>query len=389
VAVAVLVASAVLAGLAAVEGGSFVAGAPSATAPPFPALGTALGVYDAAAGYDLWLFPNGDSWTYASGSWSNITATAGVPANMEENSWLVYDAHDGYALLFGGFLSTRSPPSSGSLANSWKLQDGRWTNITSVVIGAPPPGTLGTMAYDSEIGKVVLFGGTPSGQTGPTNSTWTYAAGVWSNASVPGPPPLYESDPAFFALVDDPADSYLLYYDSLGRCPGLCALVWTYAGGTWTNRTASMGPAPRLSLIDTFAYDSTVGKVVAFSGCTSTASYTCTAPDGTFEYSAGNWTALADAQTPGFRDYSSWVDDPSDGGLMLVGGCCWGDYSGLSLPWQDLWVFSHEDWKEAEPWGGGPPPIWAGDGTWTGVVLLGIPAVVVGRAVPLRRSPRP
>ena len=375
--------------VALIGGTSLVPPAPSLQGRSFDwTFSTGLSAYDPTEGYIVWLQGDGSTWAYAHGTWSNITPTAGIPVGMLSNTRLTYDARDSYLLLYGG-----APPLPGvqPLTNTWAFQGGRWVNLTSSVHGAPPPMVLGPMAYDSEDHEVVLFGGNivsaPSSSFA-SNETWTYAAGTWTNATVPGPPSpggAYGLDP-FVALVDDPADGYLLYYDSLEGCPKACGITWTYDAGAWTNRTATFVPSPRLSLWDMFVYDSTTGTIVAQSACESTPTFTCAHAWGTFEFSGGSWKDVTPPVSPGGRDYSGYANDPSDGGVIIVGGCCWADFSGLSLGWSDIWVYSHGNWHESEPWGGGAPTWYENDGTWFAVGLAVVSAGVVLLGMTGRRS---
>jgi len=384
--VALLVVGGTLLLAAVASGGSFTARAPSSSAPPWLALSSAPAVYDAATGYDLWYVPVGATWTYANGSWSNITPVAGIPRDMGDNVRMVYDAHDGYVLLFGGAAPAR-PPAVGEapLNDSWKFQDGRWTNLTSAVVAAPSARNLGLLTYDTADHLVVLYGGfLPGGSPGNVadpNETWTYTAGTWTNATVPGPPPVYvgQATDSLQVLVDDPAAGYVLFYDALGPCPShnACPVEWTYHAGVWTNRTAGPAPVPYLPLFVMVTYDTTTGSVLALATCVSTAAYACSHSVGTFVYADGTWTDVTPSSQPTFRFGADSVDDPADGGVLLAGGCCWGDFSGLNLPWQDAWVYAHGSWTESEPWGGGTPSWIGNDGSWLAVGILGSVLVTV------------
>lgn len=382
--VTLLVVSAVLASAALLRGGTLESGAPSSSG-PLTGLTSAAATYDASDGYDVWLLPDGSTWTYAHGSWADITSTAGIPSGMENNVRMTFDARDGYVLLFGG---TTSSLLARPLAETWKFEAGHWTNLTSSVVGAPPPRALGVMTYDSEDKVVVLFGGAPSGGVSG-NQTWTYAGGVWTNATVPGPPPIggaYDNLP-LYGFVDDPSDGYVLYYNPFAGCGPTCSILWTYRGGVWTNETATMASVPWLGLFVLFAYDSTSSEVVVQAMCRTTSSFPCAHSYGTFVFSHGEWKDVTPSSEPSGRDFSSWVDDPSDGGVMMIGGCCWADFSGLSLPWQDVWVYSHGTWTESEPWGGGAPSWEQNDGVWIGFSLLSISVVVAVFSLRSRTPP--
>jgi len=379
----------------AVLGGGLAPSAPSsagAGTSPF-AFESGLAAYDPADGYDLWLTADGSTWTYAHGDWTDLPSDSGPPVGMTDDSRLVYDAQDGYVLLYGGSTGTLLPR---PLNDTWDFQAGHWTNITAEVRGTPPAMVLGLMAYDSEDKEVVLFGGSAVNGTSvstlarATNETWTYSGGVWTNRTARGPVPFpgsYATDP-FAGLVDDPTDGYVLYYNALGvsaPTPALRAIMWSYSGGIWTNRTAALSTAPQLLPYAGFLFDSSARSVIAVGLCVSTPGYTCEHHWATFQYSAGTWSDVTPSTALPPREDSGYVDDPSDGGVMIVGGCCWADFSGLSLGWQDAWIFAHGTWTEVEPWGGSPSWV-QNDGTW---LALAIGLAAVGVVVVARPSLRP
>jgi len=71
----------------------------------------------------------------------------------------------------------------------------------------------------------------------------------------------------------------------------------------------------------------------------------------------------------------------------MVGGCCWSDFSGLSLGWQDAWVYAHGSWTESNPWGGSAPSWIQNDGTWAALSIAAGTGVAVAFVV--RKSPPP
>jgi len=391
----VLIVVVLLVGVAVLGSSLLSTSAPSGSGPLGAfAFSTGLAAYDPSLGYVVWLLADGSTWTSAHGQWSDITASAGVPANMVSNSQLTYDGRDGYLLLFGGEAPFVPGYPLHYLDNTWAFEQGQWVNLTATVRGAPAPGRVGVMTYDSEDQYVLMFGGAPNTGSRPgnaTNVTWMYAGGVWSNSSAPAPPPFASpsgSDP-FVGFTDDPTDGYVLYYNSLVSCPGRCSITWTYAGGVWTNRTAAIAPSPYLVLLDAFTFDSTSGTVVAESGCESTAGYTCAHDYGTFSFSAGRWTDVTPTTVSTDREDNGFANDPSNSGVILAGGCCWADFSGLSLGWQDVWVYAHGTWTESEPWGGGNPSWWQNNGVWVSfaIALASVTAVVLAARTEGRPGP--
>lgn len=122
-----------------------------------------------------------DTWAFAGGTWTQLSPTTSPPPRWAPT--MVDDAADGYVLLFGGYS-----PTSGFLGDTWSFADGEWTSRTGSV--GPPPREKGAMEFDPALGQVVLFGGDLCVQGCLSSSpytylddTWTYAGGVWTNAT--------------------------------------------------------------------------------------------------------------------------------------------------------------------------------------------------------------
>jgi hypothetical protein len=151
---------------------------PTSVAPP--ARSNACMVYDARDGYVV-LFggvtgygyrgpPMNDTWKYAGGVWTNITPAASPPARYWAG--MTYDGADREVVLFGGFNGTWF---NGALNDTWLFSGGRWA-LLPVALGPPASGGL-NLVFDARDGYVVMFGGTNSSET------WKFHAGAWTNIS--------------------------------------------------------------------------------------------------------------------------------------------------------------------------------------------------------------
>src|SRR2546427_3100970 len=112
---------------------------------PSPRAGASIS-YDAADGYIL-LFGGqsptaflGDTWKFSTGSWTSILVSNN-PGKRILGS-MAYDAAagDGYVVLFGGANNTISTGFKDVLRDTWKFSSGSWTNITT---SAGPGGQFG------------------------------------------------------------------------------------------------------------------------------------------------------------------------------------------------------------------------------------------------------
>lgn len=113
---------------------------------------------------------NGDTWKYTGGTWTQLSPSLS-PSARATGPGVTYDSTGGYVLLFGGCDSTCGAGTE--LNDSWTFAGGTWTNISKSLAISPPARGGATMAYDSSDGYDVLFGGGSMTITA-LGDTWTY-----------------------------------------------------------------------------------------------------------------------------------------------------------------------------------------------------------------------
>lgn len=212
------------------------------------------------------------TWTYANGTWTNITATSGAPDIGVMAGDLAFDERDGYLLQFGGYKL--SPSGTEVLENhTWTFANDSWREANSTGL-APTPRLAASMDYDPQLGGLILVGGwenmsggTSSANLTYGNDTWEYSGGNWTNISVivgPQGPPRVPSS----AMTYDAVDGVLLYLGTSGESnytlllgnPAPIARVTIQPGVVEVNQTfgvvvsATAGTAPyTLHYASTFA----------------------------------------------------------------------------------------------------------------------------------------
>lgn len=146
---------------------------------PSPRFGASL-VYDPTAGYTL-LFGGetssgtllSDTWEYRNGAWVQLPL-ANLPPPREGASMVYYPPNrDVY--LFGG------NGSRAQLNDTWTFASGVWSNVTSLVGVAPSPRSEASMSFVTGSGVIVLFGGYSSALHRELSGTWQFH-GVWARA---------------------------------------------------------------------------------------------------------------------------------------------------------------------------------------------------------------
>ncbi|MCI4351038.1 MAG: hypothetical protein L3K15_05960 [Thermoplasmata archaeon] len=308
---------------------SLVAGAWTNRTPAMPAPRVAAATtYDAADGYVLLFGGNpcrspsswpcadtADTWTYARGVWTQLSSSPAPSAR--ERAGLVYDAADGYVLLFGGWSNGKP------LNDTWEFLGGAWTNLTPA--SAPSPRSASSMVYDTGDGYVLLFGGdsaTLALYSGNYRDTWSFHSGAWTNrtGSLAVSPPAESTNP----LVYDATDGYVVMFGifaTTGSAGGVSQnFTWTYSAGAWTNVSTTVGRAPPPRDDASVIYDTTGLQVLLFGGgLAGGAAY-----GDTWTFLGGRWSELFPTLAPFSRMSASFVYDTGDRVGLLVGGTSFG-----------------------------------------------------------------
>jgi hypothetical protein len=300
---------------------------------------------------------NGTSW-----DWTAVSSSAAP--SPRAGAAMVYDAADGYTLLFGGCAAWGGVYWSHdctALGDTWILSGGSWTNITSRLALSPPARADAGIAYDAVDRAVVLFGGFNG--TTVYNDTWTYAAGNWTEVTTTLSPPARFS----MGMVGDPADhEVVMFGGSNSSSPEAVYLndTWTYQNGTWTPVSTPTAPAPRCSMA--VSYDPLSQQVVLFGGWSNAVPLSF---GDTWTFSAGTWTNITTANGPVPRNYAAMAFDPALGASILTGGHVVAD------AYADTWGENTTAGWQQIPTNNAPPARWglelSYDGTSEQLYLFG------------------
>jgi Galactose oxidase, central domain len=304
--------------------------APSVLNPrPTPRDGAGM-VYDAKEGYFL-LFGGenrsgcpgfsgvmcGDTWTFANGTWArlNLSSTPSPRTQMG----MAYNSVTGRVVLFGGIAA-----SGYNFNDTWTFYKGAWTNVTRSA-GSPPARHAQAMTFDAKDGYVLMFGGAHQAGGGQPaiGDTWKFRAywyqiGSCGGPSQPGcntsaPSPRYHVPSAY-----DPTGHDVVTFGGVDGSGGLSADTWTYASGTWTNLTATVGASPAPKADATMAYSTAARHVILFGGYNTASIPT----NGTWEYQSGRWMRLHPNPSPPPRFGAVMAYDSTGASILLFGGQC-------------------------------------------------------------------
>ena len=332
---------------------------------------SALGAVVLFGGYNSSGFAYNDTWEFTNGSWRQLNLSVAPTPRWEPG--FGYDPAINALVLFGGRdLST-------FYNDTWTF-NGTWTyrGPAPTYFATPSVRGLVGLSYDPALGGMLLFGGgegnVPAGSFSnwlAFNDTWLYASGAWSNLTVADNLTLHPPGEYGVGMAYDAATQQMVLLggeNSTGNGAGVCNpvdLEWTFANGTWTNRTASASPFPDGSngLYDMgMVWDSALNGIVVFGGIVNAPG--CPSTNQTWLLGPSGWTNLTPVLTGPSPPANSWLEiayDQSTAQVVMEGGNTAGSYT----YWNATWLLSETGaggtplsaWISAAPATSGPPPL--------------------------------
>ncbi|MCI4336802.1 MAG: hypothetical protein L3K17_06360, partial [Thermoplasmata archaeon] len=310
--------------------------------------------YDAADGYVVAVSLNDSggptnntygpselTWKFSAGNWSLVNTTGNVPATL--NPALVYDARDGYVLLYGGYLMATGASTAPICNQTWSYVGGAWTNLSSTSNAAPYAVDFPNMVYDASDEYVLLYdevGTTYHPLAETLETTWSYVGGTWTNLTATAGTP-----PAFFgSMTYDTLDGYVLYFGGYTLSDQLSNATFTFSGGSWSNTSSTVRGAPSARCYYGIAYDAGLKEVLLYGGLVQLYVYNSSEySTETWGYAGGTWTLLASNGTS--YNTQSMVYDVADNETILLGSS---NFT-LSPPNVVTWVFFGNHWGIGAP----------------------------------------
>lgn len=288
-----------------------------------------------------------DTWEFDGTLWTQLAITDTHPG-ARYNHAMAFDASRGRVVLFGG----GNPNEIGStffpsgFDDTWEWDGTTWSKLITPV---QPKGRFGhAMAYDSVRHEIVLTGGfCPENGCDPSNNpttaldTWLWDGTTWMpTAPLVMPPFRYGHAMAF-----DPHRNVMVLFggndDNLG--PTLDGDTWEWDGSTWTEHTTPSAPSGRIH--SAMVFDSHLGKVIMFGGCTvrqmapAGLDWCATAAADLWSWDGTTWISLATQTQPTARFDHALAFDSGRNKLVIFGGN--DTYSSRD----DLWEWDGVDWR--------------------------------------------
>ncbi len=306
--------------------------------------------YDSVSGKMLMFAGSGsagsisETWAYdpAANRWTNLNPASETQPSAGGQIPAVYDAVTGKVIAFDGTTWGYDPA-----ANTWGALNPK-AKLTPARLGA-------SMAYNSNTGKVFLFGGTDMAIW--YNELWSYdpVVNTWTRL---GPPEEEEDKDTTTSLVPDatvpagrsdagmafdPRSGKLILFGGMDADYACLNDTWSYDPVTnkWTRLTPE-GGSPAARSAHAMAYDQHSGKVIVFGGIDS--QFTCYNDTWAYDVKANTWTNLAPAGgSPPARGRTSMVYAFGIDKLILFGGAAIqqdaaGGFGGQAY-FNDTWAF--------------------------------------------------
>ena len=167
-----------------------------------------------------------DTWTWDGTTWTQRLPQSSPPARSGHS--MAFDSDRGVVVLFGGF--TAGVENGGFLNDTWTWDGTNWAQqAQQAIYAAPPPRSGAQMAYDSIHHQTVMFSGQGQGVLKVLNDTWLWDGSSWTNVIPPNPP---------FArlgasMVFDAANGMIVLFGG-NIIQAFANDTWLWDGSNWT-----------------------------------------------------------------------------------------------------------------------------------------------------------
>ncbi|HUP70243.1 MAG TPA: kelch repeat-containing protein [Acidimicrobiales bacterium] len=204
-----------------------------------------------------------DTWVWNGLTWALRTTPPANTPPPRSYATFAYDTANQCGVLFGGVKDATS-----AHGDTW-LWDGVTSSWEHRIVAGPPARSEASAAYDSSNGEVVLFGGwTNNGLFAPKFSdTWTWNGSAWGQRQPSSPPPaLRRASMAYQTSL-----AKVLLFGGIG--PGnendrVDVETWAWDGstvsGSWSKQSPATSPSARNGAA--MAYDAGHDQTVMFGG---------------------------------------------------------------------------------------------------------------------------
>ena len=208
-------------------------------------------------GYDVGGASLGDTWTWDGVAWTQQFPLQSPPGRSFNSQEMAYDMATGTVVLFGGYNNE-----GGVFGDTWEW-DGKAKTWTQHFPASSPPPRGGSLAYDATRGRIVVFGGDNGGGDCCRvyyGDTWTWDGTTWTQHFPPSAPSARTDVPMAY---DSIIGKVVLFGGFSVPGQGLND-TWDWDGSTWRQRQTPHVPPARWSAA--MAFDPINEGLVLFGG---------------------------------------------------------------------------------------------------------------------------
>jgi len=263
----------------------------------------------------------GDTWEWNGSNWRQRM----LSPPPRDDAASAYDPIRARTVLFGGDLD--APLSL--FADTWEWDGVNW--LQRAPASSPSARAGHAMAFDSQRGRTILFGGF-DGIATRFGDTWQWDGSVWTQLAPSTSPTARYAH----ALAYDSARDRVVLFGGLVAGSNAFQDTWEWNGASWTQRVTVQSPSARWNTA--LAYDRARGRTVLFGG-TSNGFGTFFAD--TWLWDGTNWSPGGSAHAPPGRFDHALVYDSARGRTVMFGGV--GPVT-TNVPLQDTWEWDGIDW---------------------------------------------
>lgn len=188
-------------------------------------------------------------------TWTQAAPAVSPPARLMHA--MAFDSQRGVVVMFGGTSTWLTQPNW--LADTWEWDGSTWTQRFPAA--SPPAQVRPLMAYDSVRGRTVMLGSTPG-------EVWEWDGTNWIAHLVSPSPPTHPAPSLVRGVMsfDSTRAKVVLVDYPTGAATGM--QTWEWDGGSWTDRTTAVSPPNAngaSSVTWSAAFDGLRGRTVATS----------------------------------------------------------------------------------------------------------------------------
>jgi N-acetylneuraminic acid mutarotase len=255
---------------------------------------------------------------------------------------LVYDISNSRIILYGGVIKSEGM-SVWHINDTWSYYGNNQTWVPIKTISSPGLIAHHATTYDSVNRKIICFGGlTESGDV--LNSTWIFDCDTneWSKSS----PSLEPSPRADSSMYYDSNNGKIILFGghgSVGDSISYLNDLWVYDvnNNTWTRRESVNSPEARYG--HRVVYDSLTCQAILFGGRTARG---VRDEVWTYDYSNNSWQLIDQGLKPGGRYWHTMAYNTNNHQVIMFGGRE-SEYISTALL-SDTWIYDimQNEWKQ-------------------------------------------